>query len=103
MKGIVAAAAFALGVFVADSAQAQYVVYPSSPTVVYTTPAYSSYYAPAQTYSPQVYQAYSAPTYATPTYVAPAYAPAEPGFFGRLMELERRKNAWLRRTFLGIP
>lgn len=22
-------------------------------------------------------------------------------FFGRLMELERRKNAWLKRTFLG--
>ncbi|MCY2977877.1 MAG: hypothetical protein NTU79_04330 [Planctomycetota bacterium] len=22
-------------------------------------------------------------------------------FFGRIMELERRKNAWLRRTFLG--
>lgn len=22
-------------------------------------------------------------------------------FFGRLMDLERRKNAWLRRTFLG--
>jgi len=22
------------------------------------------------------------------------------GFFGRLMEVERRKNAWLRRTFL---
>ena len=23
------------------------------------------------------------------------------GFFGRMMELERRKNAWLRRTFLN--
>ncbi len=23
------------------------------------------------------------------------------GMFGRLMEAERRKNAWLRRTFLG--
>ncbi len=22
-------------------------------------------------------------------------------FFGRIMELERRKNAWLRKTFLG--
>lgn len=26
---------------------------------------------------------------------------ASPGFFSNLMELERRKNAWLRRTFLG--
>ena len=25
---------------------------------------------------------------------------SEPGFFGRVMEVERRKNAWLRRTFL---
>lgn len=24
------------------------------------------------------------------------------GFFSNLMELERRKNAWLKRTFLGI-
>ena len=28
-------------------------------------------------------------------------ADANPGFFGRLMEMERRKNAWLRRTFIG--
>ena len=33
---------------------------------------------------------------------ATAYqAEANPGFFGRLMDMERRKNAWLRRTFLG--
>lgn len=25
---------------------------------------------------------------------------SQPSFFGRVMELERRKNAWLRRTFL---
>lgn len=25
----------------------------------------------------------------------------QPGFFSNLMELERRKNAWLRATFLG--
>ncbi|MEZ6129558.1 MAG: hypothetical protein R3C59_12815 [Planctomycetaceae bacterium] len=25
----------------------------------------------------------------------------QPGFFGNLMEVERRKNAWLRSTFFG--
>jgi len=25
---------------------------------------------------------------------------SQPSFFGRVMQLERRKNAWLRRTFL---
>jgi hypothetical protein len=28
-------------------------------------------------------------------------AAQQQNFFGRLLELERRKNAWLRRTFLG--
>ena len=103
MKAITAAVVFAIGVLSASSADAQYPVYQSSPVIVYSAPVYSSYYAPARTYSPPVYQAYSAPTYVQPTYVAPAYVPAEQNFFERLMELERRKNAWLRQTFLGIP
>ncbi len=108
MKAIAAAVMFALGVLSANSAEAQYPVYQSSPVVVYSAPVYSSYYAPARTYSAPVYQAYSAPTfvqpgYVQPTYVAPAYVPAEQNFFERLVELERRKNAWLRQTFLGIP
>jgi len=108
MKAIAAAVMFALGVLSANSADAQYPVYQSSPVVVYSAPVYSSYYAPARTYSAPVYQAYSAPTfvqptYVQPTYVAPAYVPAEQNFFERLVELERRKNAWLRQTFLGIP
>ena len=103
MKAIAAAVMFALGVLSANSADAQYPVYQSSPVVVYSAPVYSSYYAPAQTYSAPVYQAYSAPTFVQPTYVAPAYVPAEQNFFERLVELERRKNAWLRQTFLGIP
>ncbi len=108
MKAIAAAVMFALGVLSANSADAQYPVYQSSPVVVYSAPVYSSYYAPARTYSAPVYQAYSAPTfvqptYVQPTYVAPAYVPAEQNFFQRLVELERRKNAWLRQTFLGIP
>ncbi len=108
MKAIAAAVMFALGVLSANSADAQYPVYQSSPVVVYSAPVYSSYYAPARTYSAPVYQAYSAPTllqptYVQPTYVAPAYVPAKQNFFQRLVELERRKNAWLRQTFLGIP
>lgn len=103
MKAITAAVMFALGVLSANSADAQYPVYQSSPVVVYSAPVYSSYYAPARTYSAPVYQAYSAPTFVQPTYVAPAYVPAEQNFFERLVELERRKNAWLRQTFLGIP
>ena len=108
MKAIAAAVMFALGVLSANSADAQYRVYQSSPVVVYSAPVYSSYYAPARIYSAPVYQAYSAPTfvqpgYVQPTYVAPAYVPAEQNFFERLVELERRKNAWLRQTFLGIP
>jgi hypothetical protein len=108
MKAIAAAVMFALGVLSANSADAQYPVYQSSPVVVYSAPVYSSYYAPARTYSAPVYQAYSAPTFVQPTfvqptYVAPAYVPAEQNFFERLVELERRKNAWLRQTFLGIP
>lgn len=37
--------------------------------------------------------------------VYPAYRQAprhSAGFFSNLMELERRKNAWLKRTFLGM-
>lgn len=37
--------------------------------------------------------------------VYPAYRQASRnsgGFFSNLMELERRKNAWLKRTFLGM-
>jgi len=29
------------------------------------------------------------------------YQPQRGGVFSRMMELERRKNAWLRETFLG--
>ncbi|MCF7962896.1 MAG: hypothetical protein K9M08_19325 [Pirellula sp.] len=37
-----------------------------------------------------------------PVVDSPAPAPVKSqSFFGRIMELERRKNAWLRRTFLG--
>ncbi len=103
MKALAAAVVLALGVLTANVADAQYVVYQSSPPVVYYAPVYSSYYVPAQPYSTPVYGAYSVPAYPTPGYAAPAYAPAEPSFFGRLMDLERRKNAWLRQTFLGIP
>lgn len=47
---------------------------------------------------------------AAPAETAPAKAqhvhrvaarPAKQSFFQRVMELERRKNAWLKRTFLG--
>lgn len=49
------------------------------------TQPYPAYYPPEAGFAP-----------------ATAYpAEANPGFFGRLMEMERRKNAWLRRTFLG--
>ena len=43
-----------------------------------------------------------APT--TPTYTRRtrrSYSSSQQSLFGRMMELERRKNAWLRRTFLG--
>ena len=40
----------------------------------------------------------------TPTYTRRTrrnYSSSQQSLFGRMMELERRKNAWLRRTFLG--
>lgn len=36
-----------------------------------------------------------------PSATTPRYSNSSQTFFGRLMELERRKNAWLRRQFLG--
>ncbi len=56
--------------------------------------AASARYAPAYEISPvpiaPVQHIYRAPR-----------VPAKPTFFQRVMELERRKNAWLMRTFLG--
>jgi hypothetical protein len=50
----------------------------------------------------------STPVHSAPTVQSYPYrnagqynAPQQQNFFGRLLELERRKNAWLRRTFLG--
>jgi hypothetical protein len=40
-----------------------------------------------------------APTYSRRT--RRNYSSSQDSLFGRMMELERRKNAWLRRTFLG--
>jgi hypothetical protein len=40
----------------------------------------------------------------TPTYTRSTrrnYSSSQQSLFGRMMELERRKNAWFRRTFLG--
>ena len=132
MKTKIALLACAMAFFLTQEAAAQYVVY-QSPTVVYSAPAATVYPAPVttvrtipvQTYATPVYQVYSAPNYAAanvypgnvlsgtaPTYryYAPptAYAPAATyapggGVFARLMEFERRKNAWLRQTFLGRP
>lgn len=50
------------------------------------------------------YPAYSAPTVRSYPYNGGNQynAPQQQNFFGRLLELERRKNAWLRRTFLGL-
>lgn len=50
--------------------------------------------------APQPYPAYYPPEAG---FVPATAYPADPnpGFFGRLMEMERRKNAWLRRTFIG--
>ncbi|TWU36584.1 hypothetical protein Q31b_48650 [Novipirellula aureliae] len=50
------------------------------------------------------YQAYQYPTQypvQQPVQMNPQPA-SSGGFFGELMELERRKNAWLKRTFLGM-
>ena len=38
---------------------------------------------------------------ARPVYRSHRTVRQSPSFFGQLMELERRKNAWLMRTFLG--
>lgn len=43
-------------------------------------------------------QVYVQPSYSTRTVYQ---QPRQMTFFQKLMELERRKNAWLRRTFLG--
>ena len=48
--------------------------------------------------SPEVHT-YSAPTVTTRS--RRYSAQQNQSFFGQLMDLERRKNAWLRRTFLG--
>ena len=49
------------------------------------------------------YPAYAAPTAQSYPYRSSGQydAAQQQSFFGRLLELERRKNAWLRRTFLG--
>ena len=49
------------------------------------------------------YPVYSAPTARSYPYKNSGQydASQQQSFFGRLLELERRKNAWLRRTFLG--
>lgn len=53
-----------------------------------------------QTTAPQpVPDAGPAPTVRRPAAPVRRAAPARAGFFDRLMQLERRKNAWLRRTF----
>ena len=107
------AAAFviALCVFAADVAVAQYPVYESplvdDSTLVgpayslpvaqpYVVPAPASYVVPVPAYFTPVYSVYSLPSGAEMT-----YAPARIGIFGRLIELERRKNAWLRQSFRG--
>lgn len=70
------------GVSVADEAQPV----AAAPGVLVT-----AQYAPA---APVVQSA--------PRYIYPVVRrPARPTFFQRVMELERRKNAWLMRTFLG--
>jgi hypothetical protein len=93
MKAIAAVLFCGLAI-VANTAAAQYPVQ-QTPVFTQSAPAYSTYAAPVQSYPAPLYGAYSAPTYQ-----APGFAPARPGLLGRLMELERRKNAWLRRTFL---
>lgn len=66
---------------------------PSAPHTVIVSPA-------PVIGTPQVIQG---PQYrAVPSYQpAPAYSAQQQSFFGRLLELERRKNAWLRQQFLG--
>ena len=103
MKAVFVVVVFALGAMSFRIAAAQQAVYPPPRVIVYSAPVYSSYQLPAPTFSAPVQQAYSVPAYVQPTYPAPAYVPAEPNFFERLMEMERRKNAWLRQTFLGMP
>ncbi len=88
MKALAAALVLGLGIFASHSADAQQPVYQSG-VVVQSTPIYSSYAVPTHNYS--------APVYSTSS----SYSRSRPGLFGRLIELERRKNAWLRRTFLG--
>ncbi len=57
----------------------------------------------APTTAPLAPVAISAPSGAT--YSTQGYSrrtrQTSPSFFGRVIELERQKNAWLRRTFLG--
>ncbi len=103
MKAVAAVFVIAVGVFAVDVAVAQYPAY-ESPLVDYSTPVYpsyslpgsQSYVVPVQTYFTPVYSVYSIPSGAEMT-----YAPARIGIFGRLIEFERRKNAWLRQTFRG--
>jgi hypothetical protein len=102
MKAFAAALVFGLALWACDAADAQYPVYPAQ-VVVQPAPAYSAHAVPVQTYSAPVYSAYSVPVYATPVYATPVYASQRLGFLGRLMEFERRKNAWLRQTFFGRP
>ena len=119
MKAVVAGL-FVCGMVATNVAQAQYPIY-QAPVVVYsvpvaTTPVYSppvvtapiyssyslpmrtTYAVPLQGYSPPAYSVYSAPAYPTTTYTA-----ARPGLVNRVIDFERRKNAWLRQTFLGRP
>lgn len=96
----------------ANHADAQYPIY-EAPAITYSAPVYSTISVPMSTYAMPV-QTYSTPTYGmySVPVVAPAppvgnyptyFQPATPGIFGRIIDLERRKNAWLRQTFLGRP
>ncbi|TWU40659.1 hypothetical protein [Novipirellula artificiosorum] len=79
---------------IVDSGYAGHVNYGAAPIV-------RSYSTPYQAYRAPLSQGYAAPAYSN----YPAWNVRQPsqrgGFFSDLMTLERRKNAWLRRTFLG--
>lgn len=89
------AAALALvTAFLVNSAAADNAA-PFIPTAVYSSPSDQIIYsAPVMTSSGQVFQGNQYP-------MSGQYSAPTQGFFGRLMELERRKNAWLRQQLLG--
>ena len=85
------------------AAKPQYLV--STPSVAVSAPLMDASQAQTKIDSPIVAEPAPAPVPESAQYVQPRRSHHRPkkkqSFFDKVMEMERKKNAWLKRTFLG--